>query len=184
MRKLALTVAVIMVSAASAGCSTVTPSAVKAMADSAPPADPGYTYSAGRATQTFASSAKAVAPAVMAAMDDLRIEGVRAGNDSGMVIFEGTTADHRRASVMLRPQKQGSTRLTTRIGLFGDEPLSRALMDRVGIRLGELPPAPIPAEIPSNPSPNPFINFSRSVGPQSEMLRDMADSRFRDTPVP
>ena len=186
MRGIALLAAAVVAGAGGTGCSTVAPSAVKAMANPAPGADTGagYSFSAGRATQTFSSSAQVVAPAVVAAMDDLRIEDVRRVNESSMTIFEGKTADNRRASVTLRPQKQGSTRVTVRIGLFGDEPLSRALMDRVGIRLGDLPPAPIPAEVPSDPAPNPFINFKRSVGPQSEMLRDMAESRFRDSPVP
>jgi hypothetical protein len=125
-----------------------------------------------------------VQPAVVAAMADLQIEGVHRITDASLIVFEGTTSDNRRASITIRPQNQGSTRLTARVGLFGDEPLSKALLERVGIRLGELPPAPIPAEIPSAPAPNPFLDFFHSAGPDPEMLKDMADSRFRDSVVP
>jgi hypothetical protein len=72
--------------------------------------------------------------------------------------------------------------VTIRIGWFGDEPLSRALMDRIGIRLGTLPPAAIPVEPPSSPAGNPF--FSKNAVSDAEMLKDQADAPYSDKTVP
>ena len=132
----------------------------------------GYSYTAGRATQNFAYPPTTVQPAVLAAMEDLRVEAVRQINDGSTIVFEGTTADNRGASVTLRPHAIG-TRLSARVGLFGDQALSRAIMDRVGIRLGVLPPAAIPVEPPSTPASNPY--FSRSAISDAEMLKDKID---------
>ena len=174
MRRSAQWTAACVVAVAS-GCMTVAPVAGPALAVGE------FSYSAGQATQDFAYPAATVRSAVSAALEDLRIHSVRQARDAGGVLFEGTTADHRRALVTLRPNR-GVARLTARIGWFGDEPLSRALMDRVGVRLGSLPPSAIPAEPPSSPGSNPY--FSRSAVPDAVMLRDQAESRYRDTVVP
>ena len=102
-------------------------------------------------------------------------------NEGGAIVFQGTTADNRNASVTLRPHPVGS-RLSARIGLFGDEPLSRALMDRVGVRLGERAPAAVPADIPSEPAGNPY--FSRTAVPDAVLLKDQADAPYRGSSVP
>ncbi len=172
MRRIELWVAV-LIGALPLGCSTVTPVAGSL---SVPPA--GFSYSAGKASQDFAFPPSTVHQAALDAMGDLRIESVREIHDAGAVIFEGTTADDRRAHVTLRPN-QGKTRLTVRMGWFGDEPLSRALMDRVGVRLGALPPSAIPENPPSSPASNPF--FSRDAVPDEIMLRDQAEARYHDS---
>jgi hypothetical protein len=114
-------------------------------------------------------------------MEDLRIQSVRQISDGGAIVFEGTTADNRRASATIRPRPRNSTLLTARIGLFGDEALSRALMDRVAIRLNALPPSAIPVDPPSTPGGNPF--FSRSAVPDSQMLQGAAEAPYRSSPV-
>jgi hypothetical protein len=68
------------------------------------------------------------------------------------------------------------------VGWFGDEPLSRALLERAGVRLGSRDPEAIPAAAPSAPSHNPF--FSRSAVPDAVMLRDLAESLQRDRVIP
>ena len=185
MRRIALTAAALAVGA---GCSTVTPPAAISVMDGAS-AVPGsgtgtaspFSFSTGRAAQTFAAPATAVQPAVLSAMDDLRIQSVRQISDGGAIVLEGTTADNRRASATIRPHSRNSTLLTARIGLFGDEALSRALMDRVAIRLGALPPAAIPVEPPSTPGGNPY--FSRAAVPDAQMLQGVAEAPYRDSPV-
>lgn len=165
-----------------AGCQTVNPSALASLGRSdAQTAGTAYTYYGGRAVQTLALPPATVQPAVVAALDDLRVQGVHQTRDGASVVFEGTTADNRKASVTLRPHPAG-TRLSARFGLFGDEPLTRALMDRVGVRLGTLPPAAVPIEPPSEPAGNPY--FSRSAVPDSVMFKDQAEAPFRGTAVP
>lgn len=157
------------------GCRTVAPIAGPTLAAA------GFAYGAGKATQEFAYPTAAVQAAIAAALDDVRIEGVRQKHDGPARIFEGTTGDGRSATVTLRPG-QGAARVTARIGWFGDEPLSLALMERVAVRLGSLPPTAIPVEPPSSPGTNPF--FSRQAIPDSSMLRDHAEAPFRDSPIP
>jgi hypothetical protein len=168
-------VAALLAGVALAGCRTVAPIAGPAVAAA------GFAYGAGKATQEFAFPTTVVRPAIAAALDDLQVREVRQRHDGSARIYEGTTADGRRATVTLRPGN-GAARVTVRIGWYGDEPFSRAVLDRVGIRLGTLPPAAIPAEPPSDPAANPF--FSRRAIPDAMMLRDEVEAPFRDSPVP
>jgi hypothetical protein len=64
--------------------------------------------------------------------------------------------------------------------LFGDEPLSRALLERAAIRLGMLPPA----AIPENPPSAPTIPLLRPSAPDEEMLRNWAEAPYRNRVVP
>ncbi|GAC1469147.1 MAG: hypothetical protein NVSMB9_12630 [Isosphaeraceae bacterium] len=176
MRRIALAASALFLWATCEGCRTVGPTVVSAFGQEKKPANSGFSYTGGRAVQTFAQSPKTVQPALVAALDDLRIQSAREFHEEGAVIYEGITADNRNASVTVRPHPAG-TRLSTRIGLFGDEPLSRALMDRVGIRLGSLPPSPILAEPPSAPASNPY--FSRAGVTDSEMLKDISEAPYR-----
>ena len=172
MRRIALFTLTLSFLASIPACSTMSTGAMNSLAN----AGTSYSYGAGRATQNFAYPPTTVQPAVLAAMEDLRIQAVRQINDGSTIVFEGTTADNRNASVTLRPNSLG-TRLTARVGLFGDQALSRAIMDRIGIRLGSLPPAAIPEEPPSTPASNPY--FSRSAISDAEMLKDRLDNPDR-----
>ena len=172
MRRIAIWAAVLFAGAALSGCSTVSPVAAPALAVT------GFSYSVGRGTQDFAAPTDKAQAAVLGAMDDLRIHSVHQTHEPGAVFFEGTTADDRRAIVTVRPYG-GGTRLTTRIGLLGDEPLSRALMDRTGIRLGTLPPAPIPEKVPSKPG-----SILSTEGPDPAWLHEQAEERFYDKTKP
>ena len=158
-----------------AGCMTVSPVAGPAQVA------PGFEYSVGQATQVFAATPPTVETALRSAMDDLRIRPSPSHHDVGSVSVEGTTADHRHVVVTLEPTP-GSTRVKTRIGWFGDQPLSRALMDRLVIRLGVQPPSTVMVEPSTAPASNP--HSSRDVVPDSTMLRNQIDAGFRDSPVP
>jgi hypothetical protein len=138
-------------------------------------------YSTGRAIQEFSQPAGPVGDAIAEAMDDLKMTDVTRARDGAVYRIDAKTEDKRSVLVTLRPH-QGMTRVSCRIGWFGDGPLSRALVERAGIRLGLLPPAPIPDTPPSSPASNPF--FSRSAVPDEVYLRDVADAPYRDRPVP
>ncbi len=138
-------------------------------------------YGGGRATQEFAFPSPVVQEALIAALTDLKVSAVRQHHDGPARIVEGTTADGRKVNVTLRPGV-GAARVSVRIGWFGDEPYAKAILERVGIRLGTLPPAAIPEEPPSAPSPNPF--FSRSAIPDAIMFRDQAEAPYHDSPIP
>jgi hypothetical protein len=77
--------------------------------------------------------------------------------------------------------------MDARIGLLGDEALSRALSDRVGIRLAESTNSTPPANSTSNGQTtttvgNPY--FSKTAVSDEEMLKGIADAHFQDRPTP
>jgi hypothetical protein len=146
------------------------------------PADrpaPTARYSVGRAMQDFKVPSATVMSAVLEAMADLGMTVTRRSQDGPASQVEGRTADGRSVAVTLRPNKP-ITRVSCRIGLFGDEPLSRTLLRRIGVRLGTLPPEAIPDNPPSEPARNPF--FSRDAVPDSEMMRDFYEAPYRNRP--
>jgi len=174
MRRLALS-ATICSGFLSTGCATVGPVAAPMMTSTA------FSYSAGRASQDFLYPPSAIQSAITGALDDLRVHSVHLTNDAGLLVYHGSTADDRRISVTIRPL-QANSRVAVRVGWFGDEPLSKAVLDRIGIRLGELPAEAVPVEIPSEPGSNPF--FAKDPETETQILKEQADSLYRDTPVP
>lgn len=140
-----------------------------------------YVYENGQAAQGFPFTAAQVQTAAVEAMSDLNIRQTRQTQDGPVTIYDGRTADGRRASVTVE-SRASLPLVTARFGWFGDEALSRAFMDRIGIRLGTLPPAAIPAEPPAAPEP-PQV-YTPGVVPRAAMPRTVSDAGYRDTPVP
>jgi hypothetical protein len=136
-------------------------------------------YSGGRAMQDFQIPFATVATAVTEAMEDLNMRVTRRGQDGPAAQIEGLTADNRMVAVTLRSSKP-ITHVSCRIGWFGDEPLSRTLLRRIGVRLGTLPPEAIPEKPPSAPAPNPY--FSRDAVSDAEMMRDFIEAPYRTRP--
>jgi hypothetical protein len=158
----------------SSGCATVAPRFEQAEnSESA--------YSTGRAIQDFARPAGRVGDAMVEAMGDLKMKSITRERDGTVFRIAARTTDKRAVQVTLRPH-QGTTRVSCRIGWFGDELLAKALLERTGVRLGTLPPAPIPDNPPSSPGSNPF--FSRLAVPDELFFRDVAEAPYRDRPLP
>ena len=158
-----------------AGCATIPPGAEMAAISSS------FAYSAGRGSQAFEAPVSAVLAALNESLPDLDLHSPRAVRDGGVMRVEAQTADKRKVIATIRTH-QGITQVGVRVGWFGDEPLSRSLLDRIGVRLGSRPPEAIPSTAPSTPSRNPF--FAREAVPDSEMLRDFAEAPFRDRVIP
>jgi Protein of unknown function (DUF3568) len=156
------------------GCATVAPSPERLLST-------GSSYSAGRAIQDFSLPSTKVGTAMTEAMADLKMASIQPGRNGAVYKIEAKTEDNRAVMVTLRPH-QTQTRVSCRIGMFGDEPLSKALLERTGVRLGTLPPVPIPDQVPSSPGSNPF--FSRDAVPDEMMLKDVAEAPYRDHVVP
>jgi hypothetical protein len=157
----------------SSGCATTRPGARIEPAPSAA----SFSYGAGRGIQDFAVKPAAARTAVFEAMDDLKMTVIHRGPDGPVTQSDGRTSDGRTVTITIRPQRS-ETRVSCRIGWFGDQALSRTVLERVGIRLGTLPPAPIPDEPPSTPAPNPI--FSREAIPDAVILRDFAEAPYRE----
>ncbi len=159
---------------AQSGCATVAPSPERVLSTET-------TYSGGRAMQDFSLPSTKVGTALTEAMADLKMTSIEPGRDGVVYKIQAKTEDNRTVMVTLRPH-QSQTRVSCRIGLFGDEPLAKALLERTGIRLGTLPPAAIPDHVPSSPGSNPF--FSKAAVPDEEMLKDAVEAPYRDRVVP
>jgi Protein of unknown function (DUF3568) len=166
--------------ACSSGCATTATSTPTApTVDSQSVLEP--TFSTGRAVQEFPVLAGAAANAVAEAMDDLKMTSVKRDHDGAVYKIDARSADDRSVTVTIRPH-QKTARVCCRVGWLGDEPLSRALLERVGVRLGTLPPAAIPESPPSAAPTNSL--FSRSVQADTEFLRDLSEAPFRDRVIP
>lgn len=142
---------------------------------------PGFAYMGGRATQSFAAPPSAVLGALNEAMGDLDMQSIRPTREGTVSRIEASTPDRRKVAANVRTN-MGITHVAIRIGWFGDEPLSRTLLERVGVRLGTRDPEAIPASAPSAPSANPY--FARDAIPDSVMLRDFAEAPYRDRVIP
>lgn len=136
-------------------------------------------YSTGRALQDFRFPVSVVEDAAKEALEDLKFDVQRVNHDGVVSLIEARTADKRAITLTFRPQS-GVTRVSCRIGWFGDEPLTRTLVRRIAVRLGTIPPEPIPDELPSKPAPNPYL--SRDAIPDSEMMRDVIEAPYRNRP--
>lgn len=160
---------------AAVGCRSTGPSGVARV-------DAGIaSYRAGEASQAFNYPADEVAAATEGALDDLAFRAVhREAAGAGQSTIVAQAPDGRRARLAVAGTG-AVTRVGARVGTFGDQALSLALLDRVGVRLGARPPEAIPAEAPSTPDGNPY--FSREGVSDREMLRDQADAGYRDSPI-
>lgn len=140
----------------------------------------GPSYVGGRGMQVFPTSTDLLAN-VKDAMSDVGIHSIAQHEDpGGLIILEGKAADERKARVTIQTSGVNST-VSAKIGWLGDEPLTRAMLDRLGSRHGNLPPSPIPAAVIGEPTrPQGFL--SRDAVPDSVMLRDQIDPAGRTGP--
>jgi hypothetical protein len=138
-------------------------------------------YGGGRAIQEFTFPGDVVRGALRDAMDDLKMTSIEGAHTGAVYRFDSRTADNRPVLVTVRPH-DGQTRVSCRIGWLGDELLSKALLERTGVRLGTLPPAAIPENPPSSPAANPIL--SRLAPPDDQTLRNIAEAPYRDRVVP
>lgn len=142
---------------------------------------PTYGYASGTASQGFARDRAEVEAALRDAMDELAIR--REGPidwDAERTVVHARTEDGHRAQVELI-DRGAATEARVRIGLFGDEALSKAVLDRLGRRLGTLPPEATPAAAADSPS---VPHFSRDAVPDAVMLRGFTEGSHTPTPTP
>jgi hypothetical protein len=156
------------------GCSTVAPRVEHT-------SGPSGAYGGGRALQDFPRDPNVVSASVAEALEDLKMTAIKRSRDGAVFKVEARTDDNRPVLVTVRPH-QDQSRVGCRVGWFGDEPLSKAILERAGIRLELLPPAPIPEKPPSSPAANPFL--LRDGNLKDGMIRDMIEAPYRDRPGP
>ena len=131
-------------------------------------------FSGGRAMQDFSLPSTKVGTAVTEAMADLKMASIEPGRDGVVYKIQAKTEDNRTVMVTLRPH-QTQTRVSCRVGSFGDEPSSSPSgTDRRPAR--NTSPRRDSRARPSSPGSNPF--FSRDAVPDEEMLKDAPKHRI------
>ena len=138
-------------------------------------------YSGGRAIKDFPRNAKIASAAAAEALEDLKMTAIKRSRDGTVYKIEAKTEDNRSVLVTVRPH-QDKARVGCRVGWFGDELLSKAIIERIGIRLELLPPAPIPDKPPSLAGTQSLPAARQSL--KDGMIRDMIEAPYRDRPGP
>ena len=136
------------------GCATVPPAAEVAANSSA------LSYSGARGWQSFAAPRAAVLAALNDSMNDLNLGNIRGARDGSVSRLEATTRDKERVVATIRSHRD-VTQVTIRVGWFGDQPLTQAILGRMEVRLGSRSPEGIPTTVPSAPSRNPYFAGTR-----------------------
>ena len=73
--------------------------------------------------------------------------------------------------------------ISAKVGWLGDEPLTRAMLDRLGSRQGTMPPQPMPAGADAEgPPPRTQPILSKDAIPDAVMLQDQTHNGFMPPP--
>jgi hypothetical protein len=123
-----------------------------------------FTYDHGRACQLYRFPIDLVEVNTVEAMADLGFGQIRRSVSGGVVTYVAKTLDGHLATITLRP-RNANAELTVKIGFWGDEPLSVALIERVALRFGSAPPSLVPLDPPPLGGPRPIgPSLARPVG--------------------
>lgn len=112
-----------------AGCSTVPVAQGPA----------GYAFDRTAGRMHYPAPVAVVESAALEALNELRCDGVEvAPAADGASRISGRGGDGRGVELLITADPAGGTTATARIGRFGDEPRSRALLQRIAVRIGAL----------------------------------------------
>jgi hypothetical protein len=98
----------------------------------------GYAFVGGYSVQRYFFPVPLVERAVIEAMTDMKMHSVTRKVKGDGVCFLGMTYEGRAVYVTVE-ERNGSSIVTSRFDVYGDEPSSKLLNDRIGIRLATLP---------------------------------------------
>lgn len=105
-----------------------------------------YTYYQGQASQVYQFNVPQVHNSLRQALADLGFRKVEEHPDGNGIVLKARTPDGRIAKMTVSP-RNALTLFTIWVACpFGDEPLSKAVIDRIAINLGSLPRQLVPFE--------------------------------------
>lgn len=141
-------------------------------------------YRAGVASRAYESGSETV-PLAREAMEDVGIHSINEVHERETIVLEGKTVDSRRASVSIASQG-GRSVVSAKIGILGDEALSRAILDRLAALVGDRPGTrPIDTSKGAEAEKKPRRPIISRDGVSDEfMLKGQAEAGYRDSPVP
>jgi hypothetical protein len=133
----------------------------------------GYVYYKGSVPQDFHAGFAEAWNATLAALRDLGMPLLHneAGPDSGSI--ESRTANNDSVSINLethsKPPPEGAiTRISVRVGVWGDRPVSERLLTQIGTHLGSNPPPPPPGGTVTREPP--LAPVSQTLPPPTPVL--------------
>jgi hypothetical protein len=94
-----------------------------------------YAYTQGKLENSEEVTLDRGWDATQRAMDDLQFTVVSRKKDATMAELIAETADGKKVTVNLKPDGERITRFSIRVGTFGDESVSRMIMDKIKQRL-------------------------------------------------
>jgi hypothetical protein len=136
----------------------------------------GHSYMTCNASQRFLVPMERLRRCVIEAMTDMNITGVIEKETKDGIELCGKVYDSRGIIVHLR-QHEDCVVMSIWIGLAGDEPLAKVLIDRTSVRIALQPRFPVLPGHELDPTMNP--NFARDALPDSatHMGQDVAGYR-------
>jgi hypothetical protein len=121
--------------------------------------------------------------AILETLNERGFDSIRlatAGSTDSATI-SARSPDHRSVTIDLGPGPLGSEAVV-RVGRFGDDKLSREVLERTAARAGLMASPPPPAASPDRDVAT--AAFSREGVPDAVMLREQAGAGFQDAFIP
>ena len=176
----ALRLATAGLAVATAGCNTVTPfGSINTISSG------GQNYVAGVGSQLFPATDRLAEQARAVLDNDLNVRSVTQRRDRDAIVLEGTDFKGHRAVIHLRPESDGTkVRVHARFGLFGDEALSRAFLDRLATRVGPADGDVRPAAATGEASPPLTLRANSAAAPPGTVFQRRLEGGARELPDP
>ncbi|HAK95121.1 MAG TPA: hypothetical protein DCM87_09005 [Planctomycetes bacterium] len=95
----------------------------------------GYAYVKGESTAVLAASMDRSWNATVAALEDLRLPVIAKANDALSGEITARNASDTKITISLRRVSDNATEIGIRVGTFGDEAQSKAILDRIAAHL-------------------------------------------------
>ncbi len=128
-----LSIGLILMVMSVAGCGTLVIGSAAAVLGGT-----GVLYYRGKAEKVYAASLERCYDATLTAAENLgyELEKKALGKSSGKVVVKNAESDN--VTVKMTPLAPESTKLTIRVGVFGDQKESQAIIDEIDRALGRL----------------------------------------------
>jgi len=135
----------LLVSLTAQGCLAVIAGGAAGLAGAA-----AYEYWKGTVRETVPAETHAVWQAAHAALQDLQLPVIYSGSEGDALVIESRSPTDEPIKITLEggksqvPQGPAKTEVNIRVGTWGDEYLSRRILEQIYVRLGQTP-APVHA---------------------------------------
>lgn len=162
------------------GCYTVTPfGSINTIATG------GQNYVGVRGSQVYPATDDFLEQARSVLDVDLNVGSISQRREEDAYVLEGTDSKGHRVVVRIRPESDGAKmRVRARFGLFGDESMSRAYLDRLAVRVGMTVGEERARVETGEGSPQLKLRPDAAVAPPGSLFPRRLDEGVREIPYP